>query len=225
MIKEKNMYKPSPDRNKIVYSYFQWGPFLFHTQITPEECQILLEEGKKCRKKSNDYRHRLAGHLAEEYTLTEVAPAIGKWLPKYLYAYGNAFKQWNKKQIEIPHFKVTSLWINYMKANDFNPPHSHTADLSFILYPHVPEDLIQENKNYKGTAVGPGGVSWVYGEGTQFCTNVVSRMPEARDLYIFPAFLKHWVFPFKSDVERISISGNMVVAEPPKQIQVLEKGI
>ena len=29
-------------------------------------------------------------------------------------------------------------------------------------------------------------------------------------MYIFPAMLKHWVFPFKSDVERISVSGNVL---------------
>ena len=31
------------------------------------------------------------------------------------------------------------------------------------------------------------------------------------DLYIFPASLKHYVFPFKSPVTRISISGNILL--------------
>jgi len=28
-------------------------------------------------------------------------------------------------------------------------------------------------------------------------------------MFIFPATLKHWVFPFKSDCVRISVSGNV----------------
>ena len=28
-------------------------------------------------------------------------------------------------------------------------------------------------------------------------------------MFIFPAWLKHYVAPFKSDVERISVSGNI----------------
>ena len=35
-------------------------------------------------------------------------------------------------------------------------------------------------------------------------------MPATRDLFIFPANLDHWVFPFKSNVERISVSGNIL---------------
>ena len=53
--------------NTFEYKYYNWGPLLFKTNITPEECQQLLEEGKKCRKKINDHRARLAGHLKEEY--------------------------------------------------------------------------------------------------------------------------------------------------------------
>ena len=60
------MKKTDPE---IQYSYFHWGPFLFHCQVTQEECNMIMEEGKKCRKKSNDYREKLAGHLSEEYKL------------------------------------------------------------------------------------------------------------------------------------------------------------
>ena len=35
------------------------------------------------------------------------------------------------------------------------------------------------------------------------------RFPEVRDLLIFPAWLTHYVHAFKSDVERISVSGNI----------------
>lgn len=33
-----------------------------------------------------------------------------------------------------------------MKANEFNPPHDHSGDLSFVLYPSVPQEIIDECK-------------------------------------------------------------------------------
>ena len=206
------MITPSDSSTKIEdikYSYFHWGPFLFHTEITQEECGIIIEEGKKCRRKSNDYRAKLAGHLSEEYKL-ENAERIAGWLKNYFNAYATGYNKWRGEGSMKPNFTLTSLWINYMKANEFNPPHDHGSDLSFILYPDVPAELTQENKDFKGTMRGPGGVCWLYGEGNRQCISVVHRMPATKDLFIFPASLKHWVFPFKSNVERVSVSGNIL---------------
>ena len=33
---------------------------------------------------------------------------------------------------------------------------------------------------------------------------------EEGDMYVFPAWLKHWVYPFKTDCTRISVSGNVI---------------
>ena len=74
----------------IKYSYFHWGPFLFHTQVTQEECDMIIEEGKKCRRKSNDYRAKLAGHLSEEYLL-ENAEGVVEWLKNYFNAYAAGY--------------------------------------------------------------------------------------------------------------------------------------
>ena len=37
----------------------------------------------------------------------------------------------------------------------------------------------------------------------------MSHFPEEGDMFVFPAWLKHWVSPFKSDCVRISVSGNV----------------
>jgi hypothetical protein len=46
--------------------------------------------------------------------------------------------------------------------------------------------------------------------GGRMSISLVHQMPEENDIYIFPADLRHWVFPFKSKVERISVSGNIL---------------
>ena len=195
---------------EIKYKYYHWGPFLFQSQITSAECELILNEGKRCRKKSNDFRHELAGHLSEEYKLSG-NNKIAEGLKKYFHAYAIAYNTWrgDKGTMESK-FQLTALWINYMKAGDFNPPHEHAGDLSFVVYPEVPDELRQENKAFKGTMGGPGGISWRYGEGNRQCVNTVNLLPTTGDIFIFPACLQHWVFPFRSKVERISVSGNVL---------------
>ena len=56
---------------------------------------------------------------------------------------------------------------------------------------------------------GPGGIQFVYGEGMRDAVNFVSHFPKELEMFIFPAWLKHWVCPFKSDCTRISVSGNV----------------
>ncbi len=198
------------DKGKIQYRYYHWGPFLYHSKITPAECKMLIKEGKKCRNKSHDYRSKLAGHFSEEYRL-ENRDAITEWFKKYLITYIDGYNYWRGKGYKpMANLYVNVYWINYMKGNDFNPPHGHDGDLSFVIYPHMPKEIIKENKSYKGTTTGPGGIAWFYGDGDPQYIDTVNMMPQTGDLFIFPASLKHWVFPFKSKAERISVSGNIL---------------
>ena len=55
----------------------------------------------------------------------------------------------------------------------------------------------------------------------------MSNFPETRDMFIFPAWLKHYVSPFKSDCTRISVSGNIHDSVPFSNLQKkvdLDKG-
>ena len=204
------MPKDDKEKGVVKYNYFHWRPFLMHANVPEEECQIFLDEGKRCRKnKKLDFRHKLAGHLKEEYALdnpVKLAPV----LKKYFEAYTIGYNQWRGAGSIKPNLKLTALWINYMKANEFNPPHDHSGDLSFVLYPSVPQEIIDECKAFTGTMRGPGGIAWFYGEGNRQCISAVNQLPKSGDLYIFPATLKHWVFPFRSKVERVSVSGNVL---------------
>ena len=67
----------------------------------------------------------------------------------------------------------------------------------------------KENEAYVGKSGGPGGIQFFYGDGTRDAITYMSHFPKERDMFIFPAWLKHWVNPFKSDCTRISVSGNI----------------
>ena len=113
---------------------------------------------------------------------------------------------------------MSALWINYQKANEFNPPHDHDGKLSFVIYLQIPEELKKENKEYKGRSCGPGGIQFLYGDGPRDAVTYMSYFPQERDMFIFPAWLKHWVSPFKSNCTRISVSGNIHDSAPLNNI-------
>ena len=110
-----------------------------------------------------------------------------------------------------------SLWVNFMKAGDFNPPHIHGGDISFVIFVDVPKQLEKEMEEHEGTTAKPGQLMFNYGEnskGRQWATIGHHVTPKTGDMYIFPAQQQHWVAPFKSEVTRISVSGNLKVQYP-----------
>ena len=125
------------------------------------------------------------------------------------------FKPYDKK----PEYVISALWINYQKANEFNPPHDHDGKLSFVTYLSIPKELKKEHAAYVGKSCGPGGIQFIYGNGPRDCITYQSFFPEENDMFIFPAWLKHWVAPFKSDCTRISVSGNIHDPAPLNAIQ------
>jgi len=195
---------------EISYNYFHWGPFLFHVNLAPDECDLLEQAATRCRKKDFDFRPKLAGHIEEEYDMSSEANNVAPVFKKYFETYCIGFNKWMGGGTMKPNFSLATLWANFMKANEFNPPHDHSTDLSFVIYPHMPKEIEQECKNFSGTMRGPGGIAWLYGEGNHQCITVVHQLPKGGDMFIFPASLKHWVFPFKSNVTRLSISGNVL---------------
>ena len=194
----------------INYNYFNWGPFLFKSKIDEEFKQLILKEGASVRgQESESYNSKLAGHLNEQYKLP--AARIMEHLKYFLEAYCIGYNKWRGDANMKPDANLISLWINYMKAGDFNPPHDHSSDLSFIIFPQIPKELTEENKNFKGTLQGPGGVSFLWGDSNgRMAISLVHQMPEEGDIYMFPAQLRHFVLPFKSNVTRVSVSGNIL---------------
>ena len=202
---------------------YNWGPCVTKLKILDNFKELLLTEAKKSKK---DYRHKLAGQIDTEIGYSqESKDIITPELAKYLGVYDQMFQKFQNKKYNIqPHYALTALWINYQKKNEFNPPHDHDGDLSFVIYLDMPKELLEENKNHVGKSCGPGGIQFLYGEGDRRAITYMSEFPKTGDMFIFPAWLKHWVCPFKSDVTRISVSGNVhdkiPIATLPKNYKV-----
>ena len=82
-------------------------------------------------------------------------------------------------------------------------------DISFVIYTAVPNEIINENKNFTGRGFGPGTISFFYGEHNSAYKTEINFLPAVGNMFLFPATLRHFVPPYKSDVIRESISGNI----------------
>jgi len=203
---------------KINVGVFNWGPCIIRFKISDECKKLLLDESK-----SNvlDFKTKLAGIIDHETGYSDESKA--KFTPhfsNYLGVYDQMYQRYvNKPYEKKPEYILTALWINHQKAGEFNPPHDHDGKLSFVTYLQIPDELKKEHSEYKGKSCGPGGIQFVYGDGPRDCITYQSFFPEENDMYIFPAWLKHWVAPFKSDCTRISVSGNVHDSAPLNAIQ------
>jgi len=190
------------------FKYYYWGHCLTRFKLDDTLCKELLKRGNLLKE---DARPDLAGHIQKElrYTTDDIEWFLPKFMP-VLSDYTGFMKKYYNKDVNVG-FTLKDLWINYMKNGEFNPIHVHSQDLSFVIYLQVPEKLKIENKNYKGTdSAGPGGIKFLNGMNNNvFDITEVPVFPEENDCYIFPASLHHMVHPFKSDCERVSVSGNI----------------
>jgi len=196
---------------------FNWGPCVIRMKITDEFKKLFLSEAEKNK---IDYTDKLAGILDKETGYGEESKAvILPSLSECLGVYNQAYERYiNKPFDKVPEYILSAMWINYQKANDYNPPHDHDGKLSFVTYLSIPEELKKENEAYKGKSCGPGGIQFLYGNGPRDCITYMSFFPEENDMFIFPAWLKHYVAPYKSDVTRISVSGNVHDSAPLNNI-------
>ena len=212
--------------DKLLYPF---GPVLFQSEVDQNFTNKLLEEGSKLNKEKNDHNFRLVGQhkYGRSYSYSsEFENDCEPYLLKYVERYFNGLYQQygptctivekdlrvhvGKKQVKQCKLKLDTMWINYSKKHDFNPPHTHTGILSFIIYCKVPDEIftVQADSNSQRA----GEVHFEYGEemspimGSEFPIRPYENL-----LLIFPASLKHHVPSYWVDAERVSVSGNFIV--------------
>jgi len=187
--------------------FYFFGPLLFHTEINKND---LNEINNLCHKDEDlNNRKNLIGHVNDVYKIN--SKKLEFILDSYFYEYKSCFFNFYGNSID---FYINSAWVNYMRAGEFNPMHFHTGcTLSAVLFLSIPNDIKEENLNFKENrkkhSVGPGELTFfAFPQITRFITER-SYFPKEGDLFIFPSNLTHYVAPFKSNVERVSVAFNM----------------
>ena len=192
----------------IEHNYYQWGPFLYKTKLSDKEIETTISFCIKDKKL--DHRKNLAGHIDNEYLLNN--ENVFKILLPYIKDYLKTRHQhtdigFNGK------IEIESSWVNYMKQGEFNPPHVHTGDLSCVLYLQIPKDMGKNIETHVATSPAPGSIYFCYGESLKGNICGHTFFPKEGEFFIFPSWLHHYVYPFKSDGERVSLSANFNLIE------------
>ena len=207
--KARLMNKALPKSSKNYRcDFFYWGPLLSKLQLPPE---TLKECIKLCSKKNSSFSDNLAGVIEHQHYVTpqDYYKIIEPYLPLFRESYKKFYGIPLNDQGSRGLLRIQSAWVNFMVAGEFNPPHIHTnCDFSSVLFLQVPEKLKEEHQKFKGSGWGPGSLSFTYGESQSYTLADRGFFPAEGDLFIFPATLTHFVAPFMSKGERITISAN-----------------
>ena len=187
---------------------FQFGPLICKYQLDKNFILSLNERGENSK---IDHKSMLAGHINNEFLYSKEDQ---EWFMKEIdYVFFDYIQKLKKislnPKFNIKSVMLRSLWINFMKNGEYNPPHDHTGNISFVIYTSVPKEIINENLKFEGKGAGPGCITFLYGEKSIMYKTIFSFIPKEGDMFLFPASLRHFVAPFKSDVKRVSISGNI----------------
>ena len=194
-----------------------FGPSILKAEIPDEVLQKLnnyIDQIVEDEKKSINLNlgNNLAGDVTQEFKLEQNFMTESGWL-KFL---GKCVQEWIKAAInkEIKKFNLIDSWIVRQFKNEYNPVHWHGGHISGAGFLKIPSTFgkhfqKKENVEYLG-----GTLNLIHGS-RQFLSNSKFKIiPKVGDIYFFPHYLMHTVYPFKgSDEERRSIPFNALIDE------------
>ena len=192
---------------ELSFSMYHWGPLLFKKKVKKEDLEALKII---CKESTENWSENLAGIIDDEMKID--SGKYTKIITPYLKAYKQAYFNWYG--LELKAVEITAAWVNYMKSGESNPPHiHHNCHLSSTLITEMPDEIRQEQKDWKGTGEGPAALSFFMGNPQNFHTNSFAFQAEPGDFFIFPWNLTHSVSTFKSNVVRSSVAANFMIKD------------
>lgn len=109
------------------------------------------------------------------------------------------------KNVSVELDGAGDLWVNYQKPFEFNPSHSHSGTLSFVIYADISEEIRKEHLNAYGNMHTRGLIQFF----SEYTNEHLFLNPVNNNILIFESSHIHQVYPFYSDNTRITIAGNI----------------
>ena len=176
---------------------------------------------KKARKKPEDMKGELAGNISSSIRLDSESPQLAEFLntilPEFINSHIESYgAPWRAVMKEGEGFNLESLWVNFQKKHEFNPPHDHSGVFSFVIWMQIPTSYAEQRKlpicaeSNADNHISNFAFSYTntMGRVSTFAYNM-EKQAEGY-MVMFPSQMLHQVFPFyENDGERISISGNV----------------
>jgi hypothetical protein len=196
--------------------------FNFIGYIQSKISKNILEQIKKDayyvlenRDKFKKYNDILVGNIENEYRPYK----IEQILKPILFSLANEYHKYSQQDKSLVNWNIDDIWINYQKKYEYNPLHTHSGDLSFVLWVQLPYNLQEELQlpNSKNS-INPSNSMFEFVHMDHLGKIKSSRIPldksDEGKIVIFSSSLSHIVYPFyTSDDYRISVSGNLTKKE------------
>ena len=172
----------------------------------PLEVFVGLNELYETQKKHlPNANKQLAGKIPDEVSLFYAGPTteemhqhnhVSKDIFDWFYSIFDHYLKWNK--IKEYKMNIDSVWVNEMKAGDYNPIHIHKGrlftGLSSVMILKLPKDMgpeiVRPDQPMNGQLHFLGSASG------QFVHADYSPEMKVGDFYIFPYDMRHGVYPF-----------------------------
>lgn len=193
-----------------------FGPTLYRGKFEQIDA---LEELCNSKRGEVDVRQELAGNIDEEWQL-EFLHDKHEPILEELFDHVVSWELVNRNLTEDARMglyetlELLTIWVNYQKPNDWNPPHNHGGHASFVIYIDNPIDFDKEAEysNQKGNTPSAGVIQFRYGEGLTRSQQLYEVVPQRGDIIVFPNWLEHQVYPFQQPgIERVSVAGNVLI--------------
>ncbi len=186
-----------------------FGPKIAKLKFSTKLINKINNEVDKILSKKNllkrlDYSKKLVGQVKQEFQLPK--SFITKNLEKVIFneVEKYVFQTLGKKVKKI---SIKNFWIVRQFNNEYNPIHYHDGHISGVGYLKIPKFISKNNKksNIDGT------IDFVNGNKMFLSDSIYNHQPKVGDVILFPHYLMHTAYPFKSTGERRSFSFNLEI--------------
>ena len=185
-----------------------FGPKIASLKLSGNSIRKINIEVDKIISKKNllkklDYSNKLVGQVRQEFQLPKIF--IKKNLEKILYkaVKDYIFKSLGKKIFKI---KIKNFWIVRQFNDEYNPVHFHDGHISGVGYLKIPK--FSKNKKHTQT---DGSIDFINGNKMLLSECIFNHQPKVGDMILFPHYLMHTAYPFKTKGERRSFSFNLEI--------------
>jgi hypothetical protein len=198
-----------------------FGPSIVKVKIPQEiidQMNLFVDEMTKDKDKLEKFNEgpKLVGNVYQEFLMDIDFMKKIKWA-EFL---GSACNQWiwQEKSLKLKSFQIIKSWIVRQFKNEYNPIHFHSGHITGVGYLKVPRTMGKTKQKEKKTNHN-GKLVLIDGSKKLFCSPTYTILPSIGDMYLFPSYLMHTVYPFSdTDEERRSVSFNAKIDDQASSI-------
>lgn len=184
-----------------------WSLPILKAKLHDADVEQLVKASDDSLKENIDWSSELVGEIKsgkqvyfEFPKMFDLAPIASEYARQSFETAGN--------------LKLREAWVVSQYAGDYNPVHAHESDISGIIYLKVPPQISEgfNTASPDGRKCLDGCIHFIFDTYHRpsfrpFGPRAV--LPEVGDMYLFPSYILHTVYPFKGEGERRCIAFNL----------------